>query len=126
MLYFTFKGKECFPKTKWNLDLFVLLQTIFCSSFFFRTFYFQAFAKFGIVLYAIHFLVDDGLCVRLYLVVVTLYLLDHDVIAVLVPKGVDNRNFPICFFLRTDLGMVHDNFCMENFLVNLFSEVVRY
>ena len=50
----------------------------------------------------------------------------HDVITFLVLELVDDRDFLVSLFLRTDFGMVHDDFCMEYFLVYLFAKIVRY
>lgn len=73
-----------------------------------------------------HLLVDDGLRIRLDLVVVALYLLEHDVVTFLVLEFVDDRYLPVSFLLGTDLVVVNDDFGMENLLFYLLAEVVRY
>ena len=104
-------------------------RLIFIILFVFRLFsgfQSQPFAEFRVTLDALHLLVDYGLGVRLDAVVVALYLLEHDVVAVLVPEGVDDRYPFVGFLLRADPGMVHDYFGMENLLVDFLPEVVRH
>lgn len=93
MFYFKFKDKECFLKIKPIRDLFAIQPVLFSSSFVLRTFYPQPFTQFRIVLDTFHLLVDDSLGIRLYLVIITLYLLEHDVIPFTVLERVDNRDF---------------------------------
>ena len=86
----------------------------------------QPFAEFRVTFDALHLLVDYGLGIRLDPVIVALYLLEHDVVAFLVPELIDDRDFPVSLFLRADPGMVHDYFGMENLLVYFLPEVVRH
>ena len=71
-----------------------------------------------------HLVVDDGLRVGLYAVVVALDLLRHHVIAVLVTELVYYRDFHVSTFLRTDLGMVYHDFGVENLLAYFLADVV--
>ena len=66
------------------------------------------------------------MCIRLDLVVVALYLLHHDVIALLVLEFVDDGDFFVSLFLRTYLCMIHDDFGMENLLVYPLTEIVGH
>ena len=71
-----------------------------------------------------HLVVDDGLRVGLYAVVVALDLLRHHVVAVLVTELVDYRDFHVGTFLRADLGVVYHDFGVENLLVYLLAYIV--
>ena len=71
-----------------------------------------------------HLVVDDGLRVGLYAVVVALDLLRHDVVAVLVTELVYYRDFHVSTFLRADLGVVNHDFGVENLLAYLLADVV--
>ena len=62
--------------------------------------------------------------IRLYLRVVAVNLLLHDIVSVRVPELVDDRNFPVGFHLFRYLCAVHDDAGMENLLVYLFPEIV--
>ena len=121
MFYFRFKDTECFLKIKSGHDLFAIL-------FIFRFCFFnpQPFAQFGVIHDPFHLVVDDGLGIRLDLVVIALNLFKHDVIPLFILEGVDNRYSLVCLFFGTHSGMVHNNFRMENLLVNFLTEVVRY
>lgn len=73
-----------------------------------------------------HLLIDNSLRVRLDLVVIALYLLHHDVVTVPVLEVVDDRDFLISLFFRTDLGMVYDNFGMKYFLLYPLIKIIRH
>lgn len=74
----------------------------------------------------LHLLIDNSLCVRFDLVVITLYLLHHDIVTIPVLEVVDDRYFPISLFFCADLDMVHDNFCMKYFLLYLLIKIIRH
>ena len=71
-----------------------------------------------------HLVVDDGLRVSLYAVVVALDLLCHYVVAVLVTELVYYRDFHVSTFLRTDLGVVYHDLGVENLLAYSLAYVV--
>ena len=73
---------------------------------------------------AFHLVVDDGLRVGLYAVVIALDLLRHDVVAVLVTELVYYRDFHVSTFLRTYLDVVYHDFGVENLLAYLLAYVV--
>ena len=88
-----------------------------CILFIFRFCFFnsQPFAQFGVIHDPFHLVVDDGLGIRLDLVVIALNLFKHDVIPLFILEGVDNRYSLVCLFFGTHSGMVHNNFRMEIF-----------
>ena len=53
-----------------------------------------------------------------------MYLLYHNVLALLILELVDDRDFLVSLFRRTDFGMVYNDFSMEYFLVYLFAKIV--
>ena len=73
-----------------------------------------------------HLIIDKTMLVRLDLVVVALLLLDHDVVTVPVLEVVDDRDFLLSLFVRTDPGMVYDNFGMKYFLLYPLIKIIRH
>lgn len=61
-----------------------------------------------------------------YLGIVPVYLLLHDVVAVRILELVDDGYFLVGFGFRCYLLIIDNNAGMENLLVNLFPEVIRY
>ena len=79
-----------------------------------------------IVGYALHLVLDYLQHVGLYLRIVAVYLLLHDVVSVRVPELVDDRYFLIGFHLLRHFRAVHDDAGMENLLFYLLPEVVGH
>ena len=86
----------------------------------------QPFAKFGITFNTFHLRIDDNLCIRFYLVIITFDLLHHDILPVIVSEFINDRDRLICLLLRADLCMVDDDLRMKDFLVYLLPEIIRY
>ena len=84
----------------------------------------QPFAKFGITFNTFHLRIDDNLCIRLYLVIITFDLLHHDVVSLPVPEFVDDRYFSVVLLFSADFFVVHDDFGVEYLLFYFLSEVV--
>ena len=80
--------------------------------------------QFGVVLYALHLVGDYPLDIVLYTGIVPVYLLLHDVVAVLVQKIIYYRDFPVGLRLGRHPRAVNDDSRVENLLVNLLAEVV--
>ena len=79
-----------------------------------------------VVLYTGHLIFDYPHHVRFYLGIVPVYLLLHDVVAVRILEPVDDGYFLVGFGFRCYLLIIDNNAGMENLLVNLFPEVIRY
>ena len=75
----------------------------------------QLFAKFGITFNTFHLRIDDNLCIRFYLVIITFDLLHHDILPVIVSEFINDRDRFICLLLRADLCMVDDDLRMKDF-----------
>lgn len=97
-----------------------------CRASFLFIFQTQSFTEFRVIFDATHLLIDNSLRVRLDLVVIALYLLHHDVVTVPVLEVVDDRDFLISLFFRTDPGMVYDNFGMKYFLLYPLIKIIRH
>ena len=83
-------------------------------------------SQFRVVLYPFHLILNDLQHIGLYLRVVAVNLLLHDVVAVLVPELVDDRDFLVGFHFFRHFRTVHDDAGMENLLLYLLSEVVGH
>ena len=81
-------------------------------------------SQFRIIFYACYLILYYLQHVRLYLRVVAVNLLLHDVVSVCVPELVDDRNFLVGFHLFRHFRAVHDDAGMENLLLYLFPEIV--